>query len=246
MEEKVSTALSRVEGTYGIVVMSSAEPNKLVVARKGSPVLLGIGVNDDFFVASDPSAVVDHTRSVVYLEDGDVAVVTQDGYRIVDLDGTGQNRATDDIDWDLGSIELGGYPHFMLKEIFEQGKSVENTLRGRLLPDQGTARLNGLNLTPQICSSIRRVVIVGCGTSWHAGLVGRHLLEQLASVPVQVEYASEFRYQTQLPLDDALVVAVSQSGETADTLEALRAAQAAGARVVGIVNVVGSSIARNG
>ena len=244
LEEKVSTALSRVEGTYGIVVMSSAEPNKLVVARRGSPVLLGIGVNDDFFVASDPSAVVDHTRSVVYLEDGDIAVLTKDGYSIVDLEGTGQNRSTDDIDWDLESIELGGYPHFMLKEIFEQAKSVENTLRGRLLPDLGTARLNGLNLTPQICSRIRRVVIVGCGTSWHAGLVGRHLLEQLASVPVQVEYASEFRYQTQLPLDDALVVAISQSGETADTLEALRAAQAAGARVVGVVNVVGSSIAR--
>jgi glucosamine--fructose-6-phosphate aminotransferase (isomerizing) len=244
LEDKVLEALQLVQGTYGLAVISTAEPDKIVVARQGSPVLLGLGEDREFFVASDPSAVLEHTRSVLYLEDGDMAVFYRHGYEIKDLNGRARRRPTSSIDWDLEAIELGGYPHFMLKEIFEQPESMTNTIRGRLLFDEGTARLDGLRMDEEARRSIKRVVIVGCGTSWHAGLVGRHILETMARIPVQVEYASEFRYQTQLDLSDALVVAISQSGETADTLEALRAARASGARVVGLVNVVGSTIAR--
>ncbi len=244
LEDRVITALSMVEGTYGLAVVSSLEPGKIVAARMGSPVLLGIGGDREFYVASDPSAVLEHTRSVVYLQDGDVAVVTRDGYTVLDSLGRAQTRAANAIDWDLDDIALNGYPHFMLKEIFEQPDTITNTFRGRLQPDQGTVRLGGLNLQDRSVAELRKVVILGCGTSWHAGLAGRHIIERLTRLPVQVEYASEFRYQTQLPLDDALVVAMSQSGETADTLEAMRAARIAGARVIGLVNVVGSTIAR--
>src|SRR5207245_10679882 len=152
--------------------------------------------------------------------------------------------AVDDVAWDLEAIELGDHAHFMLKEIWEQPETVRSTLRGRLVFDDGTARLNGLNLTPEACADVQRIVIVACGTSWHSGLVGRHLIEEVARVPVTVEYASEYRYRRQLELPGTLAVAISQSGETADTLEAMRAARAAGARVLGIVNVVGSTIAR--
>jgi glucosamine--fructose-6-phosphate aminotransferase (isomerizing) len=243
LEARVIAALSHVEGTYGLAVMSAAEPGKIVVARQGSPVLLGIG-DDELFVASDASAVLEHTRSVVYLDDGDIAVLTRVGYHVLDRESHVQLRAVDDVAWDLAQIELGGYAHFMLKEICEQPETVRATLRGRLLPEQGTARLNGLNMTPEDCRAIERVVILACGTSWHSGLVGRELIEELAGIPVQVEYASEYRYRHPLPQPGALAIAISQSGETADTLEAMRAARAAGARVVGIVNVVGSSIAR--
>ena len=243
LEARVLAALRHVEGTYGLAVLSAREPEKVVVARRGSPVLIALG-DGEYFAASDASAVLAHTRSVVYLEDGDVAMLTPDGYRILDGDANVQHRSVDDVEWGLEAIELGPYPHFMLKEICEQPKTVQSTLRGRLLVDRGTARLNGLNLTPDDCRAIERIVIVGCGTSWHAGLVGRHIIETLARIPVQVEYASEYRYQTQLALPNTLTIAISQSGETADTLEALRAARAAGSRVLGIVNVVGSSIAR--
>src|SRR5256886_188564 len=185
-----------------------------------------------------------HPRSVVYLNDGDVAVVTPDGYRVLDREAREQVRAVDDIEWDLEALALGGYPHFMLKEICEQAETVRSTLRGRLLFSEGTARLNGLNLTPAGCARIRRIVIVACGTSWHSGLVGRHVIEELAGIPVSVEYASEFRYRRLLRVPGTLTIAISQSGETADTLEALRVAKGAGSTVVGIVNVVGSTIAR--
>jgi glucosamine--fructose-6-phosphate aminotransferase (isomerizing) len=206
-------------------------------------VLLGIG-DDELFVASDASAVLEHTRSVVYLDDGDIAVLTRAGYHVLDRESHVQLRAVDDVAWDLAAIELGGYAHFMLKEICEQPDTVRATLRGRLLPEQGTARLNGLNLTLEECRAVERVVILACGTSWHSGLVGRELIEELTGIPVQVEYASEYRYRRPLPEWGTLAIAISQSGETADTLEAMRAARAAGAHVVGIVNVVGSTIAR--
>jgi len=224
-------------------VIAESEPGKIVVARRGSPVLLGVG-DGEFLVASDASAVLAHTRSVVYLNDGDVAVVTSDGYRVLDCEARQQDRAVDDIEWDLEALALGGYPHFMLKEICEQAETVRSTLRGRLLFSEGTARLNGLNLTPAQCARIRRIVIVACGTSWHSGLVGRHVIEELAGIPVSVEYASEFRYRRLLRVPGTLTIAISQSGETADTLEALRVAKGAGSTVVGIVNVVGSTIAR--
>jgi glucosamine--fructose-6-phosphate aminotransferase (isomerizing) len=243
LEDRVIAALAHVEGTYGLAVISSTEPGKIVVARQGSPVLLGIG-DKEYFVASDASAILEHTRSVVYLDDGDIAVVTPEGYRVLDREQRDQERQVSDIEWDLAAIELGGYPHFMLKEIYEQPETVTATLRGRLLFDEGSARLNGLNLTPEDCAGIQRILIVACGTSWHSGLVGRYALEELARIPVDVEYASEYRYRPRLHLPGTLAIAISQSGETADTLEAMRAARAAGCRVVGIVNVVGSTIAR--
>jgi glucosamine--fructose-6-phosphate aminotransferase (isomerizing) len=243
LEERVIAALDHVEGTYGVAVLAETDPRKIVVARRGSPVLLGVG-EGEFLVASDASAVLGHTRSVVYLNDGDVAVVTPQGYRILDRNAHEQDRAVDDIEWDLDAIALGGYPHFMLKEICEQAETVRSTLRGRLLAPDGSARLNGLNLTAADCARIRRIVIVACGTSWHAGLVGRQVIEELAGIPVSVEYASEFRYRRQLRLPGTLTIAISQSGETADTLEALRAAKATGSKVLGLVNVVGSTIAR--
>src|SRR5437773_4454749 len=243
LEDRVIAALTPVEGTYGLAVLSAAEPHKVVVARRGSPVLLGVG-DGEYFVASDASAVLGHTRSVVYLKDGDIAVLTPDGYRVLDRHACEQDRVVDDIEWDLEALALGPYPHFMLKEICEQAGTVHHTARGRLLPGEGFARLDGLNLSPGQCMRIRRIVIVACGTSWHSGLVGRHALEELAGIPVDVEYASEYRYRRQLRIPGTLTIAISQSGEPADTLEALRAARAAGSTVVGIVNGVGSTIAR--
>ena len=227
LEDRVTAALRHVEGTYGIAVMDSSEPGKIVAARRGSPVLLGVG-DDEHFVASDASAVIEHTRSVVYLNDGDVATVTAAGHTVIDRDANLQTRAIDDIEWDAGEIERGGYPHFMLKEIREQPATIGNVMRGRLLAGQGSARLNGLNLTQEDCKDIRRIVIVACGSSWHAGLVGRHYIEQIAGIPVEVEYASEFRYRHQVPVPGTLTLAISQSGETADTLEAMRVAKEVG------------------
>ena len=244
LEAQVIAALAHVVGTYGIAVVSADDPGKVVVARHGSPVLLGIG-DGEMFVASDASAILEHTRSVVYLDDGDIAVLTAAGYHVIDTEAHVQLRPVKDIAWDLQAIELGGYPHFMLKEISEQAETVRSTLRGRLLFQQGGARLNGLNLSPEQCAAIQRIVIVACGTSWHAGLVGRHLIQTVAGIPVQVEYASEYRYSRPLGEPGTVAVAISQSGETADTLEAMRTARATGAtRVLGIVNVVGSTIAR--
>jgi glutamine---fructose-6-phosphate transaminase (isomerizing) len=243
LEARVIRALEHVVGTYGFAVISADEPGKIVVARQGSPVVLGVGENE-YFVASDASAILEHTRSVVYLDDGDIAVLTRAGYHVIDRDSHVQLREVDDIAWDLEAIELGGHAHFMLKEIREQPETIRSTLRGRLVYEDGAARLNGLNLTPEACADIRRMTIVACGTSWHAGLVGRQIIEELVQIPVAVEYASEYRYRRQVQLPGTLTVAISQSGETADTLEAMRAARAAGSRVLGIVNVVGSTIAR--
>jgi len=243
LESRVIAALEHVVGTYGLAVISAEEPGKIVVARQGSPVLLGVG-DGEYFVASDASAIIEYTRSVVHLDDGDIAVLTPQGYHILDRESHVQLRSVDDVTWDLEAIELGGYAHFMRKEIFEQADTVRSTLRGRLVFDEGIARLNGLNITPEDCAAINRITIVACGTSWHSGLVGRQIIESLAQIPVTVEYASEYRYRRPLPASSTLTIAISQSGETADTLEAMRAARAAGSRVVGIVNVVGSTIAR--
>jgi glutamine---fructose-6-phosphate transaminase (isomerizing) len=243
LEERVARALRRVQGTYGLLVASSDDPHKIVVARRGSPVLLGVG-NGEYFVASDASALLDHTRAVVYLNDGDLAVLTPGNYHVVDDRAIVQTRPVDEIEWEAEAIQLGVHPHFMHKEIFEQPATLHDVLRGRLLPDEGTTRLNGLNLTGDQCRAVERILILGCGSSWHAGLVGRHYLERIAGIPVEVEYASEFRYRHPRPLNGTLALAISQSGETADTLEALRTARHAGARVLGVVNVVGSTIAR--
>jgi len=241
--EGVAGALHQVEGTYGIAVVSTREPDTIVAARLGSPLLVAIGSGENF-VASDASAVLAHTRSVVYLDEGEIAVVRPGDYRILDLDAVEKEKAVTQVDWDLATIERGGYAHFMLKEIMEQPESLRNTLRGRLLEEEGTARLGGLNLSDEQLLQVNRIVLTACGTSWHAALIGEYMMEELARIPTEVEYASEFRYRNPIVDEHTLVVGISQSGETADTLAALREAKRRGARTLGLVNVVGSTIAR--
>jgi len=241
--EAVAGALHQVEGTYGIAVVSTTEPDTIVAARHGSPLLVAIGSGENF-VASDASAVLSHTRSVVYLDDGEIAVVRPQDYRILDLETVEKEKAVTRVDWDLATIERGGFAHFMLKEITEQPESVRNTLRGRLLEEDGTARLGGLNIDDEQLLRVNRIVFTACGTSWHSALIGEYMMEELARIPSEVEYASEFRYRNPIVDDRTLVVGISQSGETADTLSALREAKRRGARTLGLVNVVGSTIAR--
>ena len=243
LEDAVIEALRQVEGTYGIAVVSSVDSHKIVAARKGSPLLVGLGDNE-YFIASDVSAILAHTRKVVYLDDGEMAVVDRNGYRIVDLNATEITKKVSRIDWDLGQIERGGFAHFMLKEIFEQPQTLEQTMRGRLLSDEGTSKLGGLNLTDDELLTFDNIVITACGTSWHSALIGEHMIEELTRVPVEVEYASEFRYRNPIVNERTLCIVISQSGETADTLAAMREAKRRGARTLGIVNVVGSTIAR--
>jgi glucosamine--fructose-6-phosphate aminotransferase (isomerizing) len=243
LEDAVIEALHQVEGTYGIAVVSSVDSHKIVAARKGSPLLVGLGDNE-YFIASDVSAILAHTRKVVYLDDGEMAVVDRNGYRIVDLNATEIKKKVSRIDWDLGQIERGGFAHFMLKEIFEQPQTLEQTMRGRLLDDEGTSKLGGLNLTDDELLSFDNIIITACGTSWHSALIGEHMIEELTRVPVEVEYASEFRYRNPIVSEKTLCIVISQSGETADTLAAMREAKRRGARTLGIVNVVGSTIAR--
>jgi glutamine---fructose-6-phosphate transaminase (isomerizing) len=244
LEAAVQAALTHVEGAYGLAIMSSRDPGKIVAARHGSPLLLGIGENSEYYVASDAAAVLEHTRQVVYLDDGEMAVLTLDGYRTMSVRGAEVTKEIEEISWDLASIERGGFPHFMLKEIFEQPEALRNTLRGRLLPAEGSVKLGGVTLSDEELRGIENVTISACGTSWHASLIGEYMMEELVRIPVEVEYASEFRYRSPVVDERSLLIAVSQSGETADTLAAMREAQSRGARVMGIVNVVGSTIAR--
>jgi glutamine---fructose-6-phosphate transaminase (isomerizing) len=243
LEEAVATALRDVDGAYGLVFISSEEPGVLVAARKGSPLLIGVGENE-WFIASDASPLLQYTRSVVYLDDGEMAVLTREGYRVRNLVTARISKEVNQIDWDLAQVERGGYPHFMLKEICEQPESLKNTLRGHLLEEEGTARVTGLNLTDDELKQIERVIITACGTSWHSGIIGEYMLEEMARLPVEVEYASEFRYRNPVVDPHTLVIGISQSGETADTLAAIREAKRRGARTIGLVNVVGSTIAR--
>ncbi|OGU35339.1 MAG: glutamine--fructose-6-phosphate aminotransferase [Gemmatimonadetes bacterium RIFCSPLOWO2_12_FULL_68_9] len=243
LELAVAAALRQVEGTYGIAVISSREPGTLVAARHGSPLLVGLGENE-YFVASDAAAMLEHTRSVIYLDDGEIAVLSPEGYKVTDLETEPVEKLISTVEWDLASVERGGFAHFMLKEIMEQAEALELTLRGRLLEDDGNARLGGLNLTDEQLLAIDRVVLTACGTSWHAALIGEYLLEELARVPAEVEYASEFRYRNPIVDQRTLVIGISQSGETADTLAAIREAKRRGAHTLGIVNAVGSTIAR--
>jgi glucosamine--fructose-6-phosphate aminotransferase (isomerizing) len=243
LEEAVAAALWDVEGAYGIAVISALEPDVVIAARNGSPLLIGVG-EGEYFVASDASAVLEHTRSVVYLDDGEMAVLNRSGYRVRNLTETHVEKPVNQIEWDLATIERGGFSHFMLKEIFEQPESLTNTVRGHLLEEEGSARLHGLNLTDEQFNRFNRVIITACGTSWHAGLIGEYIFEEMARIPCEVEYASEFRYRNPIVDENTLVIAVSQSGETADTLAAVREAKRRGARTIGLVNVVGSTIAR--
>ena len=243
LAEAVAGALQQVEGTYGIAVVSTREPDTVVAARHGSPLLVAIG-DGEHFIASDASAVLAHTRSVVYLDDGEIAVIRPGEYRILDHSAVEKVKAVTRVDWDLSTIERGGHAHFMLKEILEQPESLRNTLRGRLLEEEGDVRLGGLNISDEDLLKIQRIVITACGTSWHSGLIGEYMMEELARLPTEVEYASEFRYRNPIVDDRTLVIGISQSGETADTLAALREAKRRGARTIGLVNVVGSTIAR--
>ena len=243
LEEAVRSALADVEGTYGIAVACADEPGVIVGARMGSPLLVGIS-DDEYFLASDVAAIVDHTRQVVYLDDGEMAVLSPDGFRTATITAEPVSKVVHEVDWDLTQIEKGGFDHFMLKEIFEQPESVRNSMRGRLLPAEGLARLGGLNMSASEMREIRRIIILACGTSWHAGLIGEYMLEEHARIPVEVEYASEFRYRNPIVDAGTAVLVISQSGETIDTRSAMREAQRKGARALGIVNVVGSTIAR--
>ena len=244
LKDAVLVALHQVQGAYGIAVVSSRDPGKIVVARNGSPLLIGIGKNGENLAGSDASAVIQHTKDVVYLDDGDCAVLTSEGYRIFHLEHGEARRSVHHVEWGIEAAEKGGYDHFMLKEICEQPASLRDVLRGRLLEETGDARLGGITLSDEEVAQIRRIVITACGTSWHAALIGEYMLEELAGVPVEVEYASEFRYRSPVIESGTLVLAISQSGETADTLAALREARSRGAPTMGIVNAVGSSIAR--
>lgn len=244
LEDVVAAALRRVEGAYGIAVVSSRDPGKLVIARNGSPLLIGVGKNGETLAGSDAAAVIALTRDVVYLDDGDCAVLDMDGYRIKNIHGAQVNRTRHEVTWNLEAIEKGGYEHFMLKEIFEQPSSLRDVMRGRLLEEDGDSRLGGIADHQPDLSRVKRVVITACGTSWHAALLGEYMIEELARIPVEVEYASEFRYRNPVLEDGTLVLAISQSGETADTLAALREAKHRGISTMGVVNVVGSTIAR--
>ena len=243
LEEAVIDSLHLVEGTYGIAVVSSQDPGKIVAARKGSPLLLGLG-NGENFLASDAAAILQYTRDVIYLDDGEMAVITKDSYKVFDLQARALTKRVSKIDWDLEMIEKGGFDHFMLKEIFEQPTTITNTMRGRLVTEAGFSKLGGLNLSKQDLDNIDNVVITACGTSWHSALIGELLIEELARIPVEVEYASEFRYRNPIITPTTLCVVISQSGETADTLAAMREAKRRGAKTLGLVNCVGSTIAR--
>ncbi|MEZ4386476.1 MAG: glutamine--fructose-6-phosphate transaminase (isomerizing) [Candidatus Krumholzibacteriia bacterium] len=243
LEEAVNRALKLVEGTYGIAVMHADEPGKIVGARRGSPLVVGIGEGFNV-LASDVAAILGHTKQVIYLDDWDMAVITPEGVQTVDMDNQEVDKEIQEITWDLDKIQKGGYPHFMLKEIFEQPETIHDAFRGRIIPEAGDIKLGGLNLTDWELVNIRRIIILACGTSYHAGLVGEYLLEEYARIPVEVEYASEFRYRSPIIDPGTLCLVISQSGETIDTLEAMREAKRRGAKVVGITNVVGSTIAR--
>ena len=241
--EAVRQALTQVVGAYGLVAISKDDPDQLVVARNGSPLLLGIG-DGEYFIGSDASPFIEYTKNVVYLNDGEIAVVRRDGYDVYKIDGAPVAKEVHELEWNLEEIEKGGYEHFMLKEIMEQPESLEDAMRGRVRLHDKQIKLGGLeDVLPQLAAA-ERIIICACGTSWHAALVGEYLLERHARIPVEVEYASEFRYRNPILNTGDVVLVISQSGETADTLAAVRQAQEAGALTIGVCNTVGSTIAR--
>ena len=239
----VQLALGEIEGTYGLAVIYKGEPDKLVAARKGSPLLVGIGQNENF-IASDVSAILAYTKQVVYLEDGEIVELYKDKFYARTISDLEIEKEVHEISMSLDEIDKGGYPHFMLKEIMEQPESVRNSMRGRIIVEKGTAKLGGLEPVLDKLSKAKRIIISACGTSWHSGLVAEYMLEEFARIPTEVEYASEFRYRNPVLNPDDAIFFISQSGETADTLAAMREAKLRGALVLGICNVVGSSIAR--
>jgi glucosamine--fructose-6-phosphate aminotransferase (isomerizing) len=242
-ELAVRLALTKVIGAYGLVIICTEEPDKIIAARKGSPLVIGVG-EGEYFLASDATPIVEHTKSVIYMNDNDIAVIKRDELTLKTIDNESVNPIVHTLDLDIGEIDKNGFEHFMLKEIFEQPRSILDTFRGRVSTDNTELHLGGLySVMPQLVNA-KRIIIIACGTSWHAGLVGEYLIEELARIPVEVEYASEFRYRNPVIYKDDILIAISQSGETADTLAAIQLAKEAGATVLGICNVVGSSIPR--
>ncbi len=243
VEIAVGLALKKVIGAYGLVVISDEDPNLMIAARRSSPLVIGLG-NNEYFIASDATPIVEYTDRVIYLNNDDMALIRRDELVLKNLtsDSTKVNIQT--VDLEISEIEKHGYDHFMLKEIFEQPRSIMDTFRGRIRPDTNEIRLGGLHEVKERLVNAKRIVVIACGTSWHAGLVGEYLIEDLARITVEVEYASEFRYRNPMIGPDDVVLAISQSGETADTLAAIRLAKEAGALVIGICNVAGSSISR--
>lgn len=241
----VIAALKQVIGAYAIVVMDKKDPNTLIAAKKGSPMVIGIGNNDDFYIASDASPIVEYTKNVVYLEDEQVAIIRRGlELKIRNLKDKEITPYVQELTIELEAIEKGGYDHFMLKEIYEQPRSVKDSMRGRLIAEEGKVVLGGIVDHEGKFKNAKRIIFVACGTSWHAGLVGEYLFEEFARIPVEVEYASEFRYRNPIIYQDDIVIAISQSGETADTLAAIELAKSKGATIIGVCNVVGSSIPR--
>jgi len=243
LSKSVQMTLNEVNGTYGLAVLYSKEPDKIIAARKGSPLVIGIG-NGENFIASDVSAILAYTKNVIYLEDGEFAEIYKDRYVVKSISDKEIEKEIHEINMSIDEIDKGGYPHFMLKEIMEQPESTRNSMRGRLLIEEGSVKLGGLNDTIDRLVNSKRILISACGTSWHAALVGEYMLEQYARIPVEVEYASEFRYRNPILSGDDSIFFISQSGETADTLAALKEAKSRGALALGICNVVGSTIAR--
>lgn len=242
--EAVRLALNQVVGAYAIVVIDKNNPNELIAAKKSSPLVIGIG-KGEYFIASDATPIIEYTKNVVYLEDEEIAIIPRNGkLEIKTIKNQEKTPYIQELELKLETIEKGGYPHFMLKEIYEQPRSVHDSMRGRLLVDEGRVILGGIKEYERKIINARRIIFVACGTSWHAGLVGEYLFEELARIPVEVEYASEFRYRNPIIDDDDVVIAISQSGETADTLAAIALAKTKGATIIGICNVVGSTIAR--
>ncbi len=242
-EEAVWRTLAHLEGTYGLAIINAREPQKMIIAKNGSPLVLGV-LDDGFIVASDVAPIVRHTDRVVYLEDGEMAETTRENYQVTNFKRKKVDKEVSKIDWTLEEAEKKGYPHFMLKEIMEQPEAVENSIRGRLVASEGIAKLGGLRDVAERTRHLKRLVIISCGTSYYAGLVGKYMLEEYAGIRTDVEHASEFRYRKPLIDEETAVLAISQSGETADTLAAIREAKNKGALALGIVNVVGSTIAR--
>lgn len=242
-EDAARAALGQIKGTYGMAIQSRNNPDVVIGARSGAPVVLGLGDGENF-IASDPSPILKHTRTVMFLEDGEMAVIRPNSYKIYKLGGDAVERAAQEVDWSPEEAQKGGYDHFMLKEIMEGPEVIENTLRGRLLSDVGLAKLGGLESVKDELAKIERIIIVGCGTAYYAGLVGEYMLEEHAGIPVEVELGSEFRYRKPVLNQKTMLLAISQSGETADTLEAIREGKRKGALTIGICNTVGSTIAR--
>lgn len=243
LREAVRVALNKVVGAYAIVIMSADDPDLLIAARKGSPMVIGVG-NSEYFVASDATPIVEYTKNVIYLNDNEIAYICRENLLIKNIDNTVQTPYIHELDLKLEMLEKGGYEHFMLKEIYEQPRSIRDCMRGRIYPQQGKVQLGGIKEYTEKLKNIDRIIIVACGTSWHAGLVGEYLIEEYARVPVEVEYASEFRYRNPIITEKDLVIAISQSGETADTMAAIALAKEKGATIFGICNVVGASIPR--